>query len=456
MSKNAVSKTNHLDATTIATELARLLPGYGNLAARAVKPAAGALKALNRLNWAAAKRRVQNARSRRGMSSVRPVKAPAATSSRITNNGVTTTATPRGVKVCHSEMMFEYIARGPDDPMVLTVQPGLPDCWRWLPGQANIYQRYKCHRLAFRYVPRVATSTAGRISFGLMTDPEQDPPSDRTQVMNLNGSTTSPIWSASSFTVPAEALRAIGPTRCVRHGPLSSGANSAITCDLGRLIIIDDVTPGTILADIYVDYEFEFLDPVTSIGTENSAYSLYASAAVESLTSNPLNPANADGVLVTAPLVGLRNEMVDGHWKVYLEKVPYIFHLSELTYYISGDGYNASNAHVSIIAPDESFAQYEPLQAFSSSSTVTKGAAHYVIYFLPATAGWYYFLSTSVGCTIETEYDITSRIAMLMPNPGSTYVTPPSSVSAPKAKSSIPTTVIDLVRKPVTLKKTRQ
>lgn len=95
-----------------------------------------------------------------------------------------------------------------------------------------------------------------------LSDPVEGLPAGKLQMMNIANAVSVVPWQSCEYAVPANMLRAIGPTRMLRNDSSTIADPAELsTYDVGRLLTYAVEGDGTVTGELYVDYEVVFSDP---------------------------------------------------------------------------------------------------------------------------------------------------------------------------------------------------
>jgi hypothetical protein len=114
--------------------------------------------------------------------------------------------TARSTVITHRELV-KTVVSGPVADAFTTVgfpvNPGMAETFPWLSRLASNYEKYKFHKLVFRYVTRAATTDRGGVIMAPDYDAADAPPTTEEQASAYTDAVESPVWQ--SFDVPLRA-----------------------------------------------------------------------------------------------------------------------------------------------------------------------------------------------------------------------------------------------------------
>lgn len=211
----------------------------------------------------------RNAKSRRSRKP-KPKTIPAARSSNIR-----TTNPLQRLELSHREYIMDLSTDSNGlCSHSLEVNPGIQETFPWLADISPSFEKYRFKRLAFRYVPSVATSTSGKISIS----PDYDAADDNTnltkrELLQFQDTVNATVWSPVTMRCTGKYLAGL---RFTRTAPLASNLDIK-TYDVAKLEVRASSTANHMLGELYVDYTVVLeipqrsYDPtgVTKIATSN-------------------------------------------------------------------------------------------------------------------------------------------------------------------------------------------
>lgn len=142
------------------------------------------------------------------------------------------------------------------------INPGCATLFPWLSNFAPCFERYRFHRLRITIIPSQATSTPGRVYMAVDLDYDDPPATGKMALMGNKHSVEAPVWQSISVDVPASDLHRDMPFKYVNYKQRSANPEPR-TAFCGYLQIATDTTQTNCLFDIWVDYDVEFVDPVS-------------------------------------------------------------------------------------------------------------------------------------------------------------------------------------------------
>ncbi len=225
--------------------------------------------------------RKQRQRSRNNPNKKRLVKAPAAQN----KSSRQLKAPPSMYKECERIMTITgKTSFGIVDS--LRVNPGLPETFPWLSGLANLFEKYKFHRLVFRFKNLKGTSSAGNILLSFDYDTLDSAPTSAIEMTQSTIYVDGAPWRVFELEIPVGDL----PYLYTRSGNVAS--SDLKTYDIGRLHIgAEGCADTTDHGYLEVEYHVSLKDkqPLTSgnVGSGDIAvFNLSANQAINTTTAN--------------------------------------------------------------------------------------------------------------------------------------------------------------------------
>jgi len=192
--------------------------------------------------------------------------------------------------------------------------PGLSDSFPWLSGHAQLYERYKIHKLVYHYKSLKAATTNGQVLLSFDYDTLDSAPTTAVEVAQSTVYESDRVWECFSLHIPVDPNRVL----FTRSG--SIGSADAKTYDFGRMYVSAEGCDDTSNQGfIEVEYDIECFDKQTgsspSLGAGDFAvWNLSANQSASNTTvtiafdeepiTNPLTLANSSGTF-TIPQAGL-------------------------------------------------------------------------------------------------------------------------------------------------------
>lgn len=184
------------------------------------------------------------------------------------------------------------------------LNPGLADSFPWLSGHANLFEKYKVHKLIFRYKNLKGTDTDGNILMSFDYDTLDFPPTSAVEMTQSTRWIDGSPWRIFELHVPTDGRKLF-----TRSGDLASV--DLKTYDMGRLwIAAESCADTTGHGYLEVEYDIELFDkaPVSSsqIQSPISQFNLGADStanptAFDEEIVNGLGVTNTAGVFSDIP-----------------------------------------------------------------------------------------------------------------------------------------------------------
>lgn len=161
-------------------------------------------------------------------------------------------------------------------PLKLPFNPGDGRTFPWLNTIATRFERYKFTKLKFHYKPIVSTFSNGGVALCPIYDPADPIPSDRSALLNAEGTVRGAIYHELTLVIPQTRMRK-NDTMFVRetHESLAD-VNELRLSDLGFLAVsLTDVSLTALqnnVGEVYVEYTVELSSPRIGPRTAKSGY----------------------------------------------------------------------------------------------------------------------------------------------------------------------------------------
>lgn len=146
----------------------------------------------------------------------------------------------------------------------IACNPGLPGSFPWLSGHASLYERYRIHRLVYRYKNLKGTSSDGNILMSFDFDTLDNPPATAVEMTQQTCWVDGAPWRI--FELKVNPVKGDLFVR-VDDGPLLIGADLK-TYDFGRLFVAAEGCADT--SDhgyLEVDYDIELFEKQSGAGS---------------------------------------------------------------------------------------------------------------------------------------------------------------------------------------------
>jgi hypothetical protein len=164
------------------------------------------------------------------------------------------------MRVRHVEYLKDILGSSSFSVENLAVNPGLPTLFPWLSRIASRYEKYRFHKLRFRFETSSATSSTGTLMGVLDYDASDSSPPNKTQLMSQAGAVRSAPWQDVSFEADPARMRA---PRFVRVGSNPSSTDVKLY-DVGNyLIAVQGQSGSDAIGELYVEYDVELMIPTS-------------------------------------------------------------------------------------------------------------------------------------------------------------------------------------------------
>nr|UJQ92922.1 MAG: hypothetical protein [Narnaviridae sp.] len=193
----------------------------------------------------------------------------------------------------------------------IPMNPGLASSFPWLSGHAVLYEKYKVHKLIYRYKNLKGAATNGNVIMSFDYDTLDTAPATAVEMTQSTKWIDGAPWRIFELVVPPD-----GRTLFTRRSGV--GGADLKTYDMGRLYVATEGCADTSdLGYLEVEYDIELIGKQsgsTPTAGLNRSISMFTQTADQTFTTtasnllfataiaNPLNVANAAGVFT--PEVG--------------------------------------------------------------------------------------------------------------------------------------------------------
>jgi hypothetical protein len=239
-----------------------------------------------------------------------------------------------------------------------SIQPGLS--FKWLKRFATLYEQYRIHNLAFKYVPSLPPLTGGLVTLGFDLDCE-DVNADLQKVQMLTYTYTGPAVTPAVLTLPQKVFTQVfKDAKWIRSGAFTNDEDPHLY-DCGKLWVGSQAmnisggswVDGTVMGQLWVSYDVELFQPHVNpdpaeytndklVGTATDISHPFGAAGLATWSSRPFScttdPQSVIGWRWYAT-TGLSTLTV-GQWLFVLE--------------MNGTGLTATNPTVSVLGITQS------------------------------------------------------------------------------------------------------
>lgn len=212
--------------------------------------------------------------------------APAAVGTRVITKTPALRRSPgNSFKVSNRENCFPVIAQQDSNiysVVTFNVQPGLGAIFPLLSNTAKTFTRYKI-KYCVDFVSNVGSSAPGTIFMAQDTNINENPPASVSQLMSYAGAVSSNVWSGSSFPSNRMMARANDKKLFTRYGSLGPDEDiklydtASIFVALSGLDLTTATPPGTVIGQLYINYECTFYDQRLETIIESNIFTYYSS-----------------------------------------------------------------------------------------------------------------------------------------------------------------------------------
>jgi hypothetical protein len=156
----------------------------------------------------------------------------------------------------------------------LAVNPGNSSIFSWLGPQAQKWEQYRFHKLQFRYVTRMGSSSPGSVMISPDYNCKDVPPLTVKEALNTADSVESSTWREITCILNPDSMFAVGPRKFVRGNDYHPDLLLYDACTLNILTV--GQVDSSVIGNLWVDYDVEFFirqssthDAMPNIGIVN-------------------------------------------------------------------------------------------------------------------------------------------------------------------------------------------
>jgi hypothetical protein len=149
----------------------------------------------------------------------------------------------------------------------LSCNPGLPGSFPWLSGHANLYEKYRVHKLVYRFKNLKGTDTDGNILMSFDYDTLDSPPASAIEMTQSTRWIDGSPWRIFELAVPTDG-------RILFTRSSTPATADLKTYDMGRVFVAaEGCSDTTDHGYLEVDYDIELIDKA-SVSTGSPALSV--------------------------------------------------------------------------------------------------------------------------------------------------------------------------------------
>lgn len=137
------------------------------------------------------------------------------------------------------------------------INPADTTTFPWLSSVASLFDKYKFHKLEFRYITSSPTTTGGTVSLAVDFDTLDSAPANGTDLSNLAKFNTFAAWSNDRLTIPVNRR---GNDQWLFTLDGNTSSNDPKSYNLGNLYVATESIGATTVGYIVVEYDVELLD----------------------------------------------------------------------------------------------------------------------------------------------------------------------------------------------------
>lgn len=138
------------------------------------------------------------------------------------------------------------------------INPANGTTFPWLSSIAALFDKYKFHKLEFRYITSSPTSVGGNVSLAVDFDTLDAAPTSGVAMSNLAKFNTFATWANERLTIPVNRR---GNSEWLYTEDGNTSSNDPKSYNLGNLYVsTESVTANTTTGYLVVEYDVELLD----------------------------------------------------------------------------------------------------------------------------------------------------------------------------------------------------
>jgi len=182
------------------------------------------------------------------------------------------------IRVRHSEYIGEVFGSVTFNANTYVVQPGFVSTFPWLSLMAPLYESYKMHNCAFKFLTEKSTATNGTVIMAVDYDVQDAVPLNKTSLLSYANATRTQPWADAVYNCNPSDMNKF-PERYVRTAAVA--ASDLKTFDVGNLFVATQGCADTsVLGELHVSYDIEFKTPQLDLRNFASSGSNYSSGTV--------------------------------------------------------------------------------------------------------------------------------------------------------------------------------
>lgn len=260
--------------------------------------------------------------------------APTAVSSLMRTAAPQFTHSANSVVIRHRELIIGSIPGSINFqvPYAITINPGLATTFPWLSSVADRYQYYRTRYCRLVYIPIAPTSAAGDVIISPVYNVTLPVPLTESVMVAAVGTVEDSCWKTIEVDMDTEAMNfGPGPRKVVRATAMAGDARvfDAAVVYVGT----NNETNTSAIGKLFIDYAFEFYDPIASDITtllapsRTSVFTLNGIAVTASGVPAVLNLSSAiyDPLIVNSFGVGYPTPTITPPAGAYYVRVWYAF-----------------------------------------------------------------------------------------------------------------------------------
>lgn len=137
------------------------------------------------------------------------------------------------------------------------INPADTTTFPWLSSIAALFDKYKFHKLEFRYITSCSTSTAGNVSLAVDFDTLDSTPTTGSAMSNLAKFNTFAAWANEKLSIPVNRR---GNNQWLYTLDGNTSSNDPKSYNLGNLFVSTESIGNSTVGYLVVEYDVELLD----------------------------------------------------------------------------------------------------------------------------------------------------------------------------------------------------
>lgn len=177
------------------------------------------------------------------------------------------------IRISHREYVDDINGSVLFSGVVSPINPGISACFPWLSTLASSYESYRFNRLRFIFESTSATTHTGAVMMAVDYDPDDTPPTNKTQLMSYSGAVRGPPWESFDLSCSKADLQKL-PQRFIRLGINDLATKDNKLYDTGNLFLFTAGQQNSnLVGELYVEYEVDLFTPQLDLNATSLAQS---------------------------------------------------------------------------------------------------------------------------------------------------------------------------------------